>query len=417
MRTSRKASAMRNLEVGFVLGLIAFGLGSLIQYNHQQMRAVSAKYYDRTANAMGKVPHPQPANQGAYDHPNDANKVATENKKVEDFDPNAPVVIVTKIQGESTVGALNQSLCLLTQAYNYRVKYDVVVFSATEISERLMNALRAAVAPANLVFVVDNPGIQVMVDELSDERKQHLLDRCNVTESSQLQWTTRCQEITSSSSTFMNIAYNWQAEFRALHIWKHPALAKYRYMIWIDSDGFCTKVWKQDPIATMRRNDLVILFDAFPAGRANGLEWIPKINEAFGKNICEISMRNGTLVAIEGYCTHAKFLRQIYGFFHVTDLDFYRSDPVYNWQKIMIGDSKFSRFYDDQIAVTMPAAVLAGNRSWYMSYFGLNLSISHNFRMDGNKDEKIGHFIPFWQRYGKARFPEAYGKCAIISSG
>jgi hypothetical protein len=422
---SRKVG-LRNLVVGFVLGLIAFGVGSLIQYTEQQMRKASAEY-DRAVDAM--MPYRQSKD---CDCPENKNTAATKKKekkvthvvpsslrddKIQDFDPNAPVAIVTKIQGINTFASLKQSLCLLTYAYNQRVKYDVVVFSATEVSEEQLDEARAIIAPAKLIFVVDNPGIQVMVDELPDDRKQHLLDRCNVTDSSQLEWTTRCEEKSSSGTTVMPIAYNWQAEFRSLHVWKHPALAKYRYMIWTDTDSFCTKVWKEDPIATMRRNDLVILFSQFPAGRANGLEWIPKINKAFGKNICEISMRNGTLHAFEGRCNRARFLRQIYGFFHVTDLDFYRSDKVIAWQKIMIGDSKFSRLYDDQVAVTIPAAILAGNRSWHMRYFGVNLSIAHNFRMDGRKDEKIGSFKNFWKQHGKTRFPEAYGKCEIVSNG
>ena len=28
---------------------------------------------------------------------------------------------------------------------------------------------------------------------------------------------------------------------------------------WMDSDVFCTRVWKQDPIATMKRHDLVLV--------------------------------------------------------------------------------------------------------------------------------------------------------------
>ncbi len=418
--------SLRQVVLGFVIGVVCFGLGSLIRYTEHQLRAASADH-DHSFGVMSPFHHDKSkcdCNQDGRKHvalqqTNQSITIATSGNDDEfrEFDPNAPVVIATKIHGENTFSALKQSLCLLTKAYNYRVNYDVVVFSATEVNESLVDMAREIIAPAKFTLVLDNPGLQTMVDALSEDHKQNLLERCNATHSSQLLWQTRCVETASAGTSEMPIAYNWQAEFRSLHIWKHPAIAKYRYMLWMDTDGFCTKVWQQDPIATMRRNDLVILFDHFPGGRANGVEWIAKTKEAFGKQICEISMRNGTLRAFEGYCKRAKFLRQIYGFFHITNLDFYRSDPVMKWQKIMIGDSKFSRLYDDQIAVTMPAAVLAGNRSWHMKYFGLNLGVAHNFLMDGDKREKIGAFKNFWKEKGKETFPEAYGQCRIVSAG
>lgn len=345
--------------------------------------------------------------------------VAEENNPpFSDFDPDAPAVIVTKIQGESTFGSLNQMLCLLKYAYNDRVKYDVVVFSADPLSDENLATLEATVAPANFTFVVDNPGLQTMVDALPEYQRKMLLERCsNATSSADLNWRTRCNETTSSGTTVMPIGYNWQAEFRSLHIWKHPALANYKYMMWLDTDAFCTKVWQQDPISIMRKNDLVLLFDKFPAGRANGLEWINKTIAAFGHRICEIAMTDGKLRAVKGYCKRAKFLRQVYGFFHVTNLDFYRSEPVMNWQQIMIGDGKFSRNFDDQIGVTMPAAVYAGNRSWDMRYHGLKMSVMHNFVMDGNTNEKTGSYFRFWEHEAKNVFPEAFGKCSIVARG
>ncbi len=336
---------------------------------------------------------------------------------IQDFDPQVPVAIVTKIHGRESFGSLNQSLCLLTQAYNNRVHYDIIIFSTITIGPVQLDAYQATIAPAKLLFVVDNPGLKEMVDELDNDHKQQLLRRCNATDSSHLTWTTHCLERSSSGTSYLPIKYSWQAEFRSLHLWKHPSLAKYRYMIWMDSDAFCTKVWQQDPIAILRRHSLILLFDNFPMGRATGSEWVGRTKLAFGKSICTISMKNGTLHANKESCKYARLLRQVHGFFHVTDLDFYRSDPVMNWQRIMIGDSKFSRMYDDQMAVTMPAAVLAGNRSWNMRHFGFNLSVVHNFKMDGRKSEKVGPFKTFWQRQGRQRFPEAYGKCDIVSVG
>lgn len=62
----------------------------------------------------------------------------------------------------------------------------------------------------------------------------------------------------------MPLAYTWQCEFRSKWIWRHPGLANYKYMMWMDSDTMCSKPWKQDPIATMVRNDLVLMYDNYP---------------------------------------------------------------------------------------------------------------------------------------------------------
>jgi hypothetical protein len=330
-----------------------------------------------------------------------------------DFDPRAPVVIVTKIQGNKTASQLNQCLCLLTQAYNSRVNYDIVVFTATSLEDYQIQMLEATVAPATLKVVVDNPGLVSMVDTLTGAQKEHLYQRCNVSHSSELTWKTRCRE----GKTNLPLQYTWQAEFRALHLWSHPVLLKYKYMLWLDSDAFCSTPWERDPISTMIRYDLVLLFDHFPMGHAKGKEWPAKFQEAFGKVICGINCRNGTLTHYVGECDAAKHIRQIYGFFHVTNLDFYRSPPVMKWLQVLIGDSKFSRKYDDQIAVTVPAAVLAGNRSWDMRYHSLTMNVIHNYRRDGILKERVGSFKPYWQKEGPTLFPKAYDKCEIVSNG
>lgn len=42
-----------------------------------------------------------------------------------------------------------------------------------------------------------------------------------------------------------NLAYAWQAEFRAYHIWYNPEIKEYNYMMWFDSDVNIAKqlVW------------------------------------------------------------------------------------------------------------------------------------------------------------------------------
>jgi hypothetical protein len=48
-----------------------------------------------------------------------------------------------------------------------------------------------------------------------------------------------------------------------------------------------------------------------------------------------------------------------------TDMDFYRSPPGMHWLRTLISpETKFSRRFDDHLAVTVPAAKLAPQTSW-----------------------------------------------------
>lgn len=51
----------------------------------------------------------------------------------------------------------------------------------------------------------------------------------------------------------------------------------------------------------------------------------------------------------------------------------------------MIADTKFSRRWDDQLAVTVPAAMLAPEKAWDMRTHGVHLNVWHNQYLDGKK--------------------------------
>jgi hypothetical protein len=99
-------------------------------------------------------------------------------------------------------------------------------------------------------------------------------------------------------------------------------------------------------------------------------------------------------------------------FFHVTDLHFYRSETALKWYDTMIGDSKFARKWDDQLSVTIPAAMLAPNRSWDMRTNGVVLNVMHNGRLDGKPEWKSGWYMPFWKN--RTNFPEARQACSHV---
>jgi hypothetical protein len=348
---------------------------------------------------------------------------------IKEFERQERVVIATKIHGDDKFNQLQQSLCLLHYAYNHKVLYDIVVFASIPLSDTNLEELKRIVAPATLTVVVDNPGIVEMVQAMTPERQAHLLQRCiggngmknkKITSEHQLTWHTKCKDPMSGSID--PISYNWQAEFRTLHIWTHPALANYKYMMWLDSDGFCTKVWDRDPIAIMMQRKLVLLFDHFPGGRSRGAIFQTIFQQAFGHGICSIEMTSratgGQLYHTVGNCLPQRTaIKQVHGFFHLTDLDFYRSDPVMKWSRALIGDSKFSRQLDDQIGVTVPAAVYASNQTAEMEAIGINLDIFHNGLLDGKRRTGQQFEQHYWPE-GKTKFPEAVaGQCNVINQG
>ena len=73
---------------------------------------------------------------------------------------------------------------------------------------------------------------------------------------------------------------------------------------------------------------------------------------------------------------------EVHGFMHISSLDFFRSEAVMKWTRTLIGDTKFARQFDDQIAVTAPAAVLASNRTAEIERgAGMKLNIFHNYKV------------------------------------
>lgn len=103
----------------------------------------------------------------------------------------------------------------------------------------------------------------------------------------------------------------------------------------------------------------------------------------------------------------------IHGFFHITNLDFYRSQPVTYGLKTIHGDCFLCRFPDDQLAVTAPAAILAPERSWEMRSKGFKLDVFHNFLLDGIDRANPPGFVRYWNDIAKYNLPSADGVCSV----
>jgi hypothetical protein len=331
---------------------------------------------------------------------------------IRDFEAQPRVVIATKIHGPPHIPQLKQSLCLLMAAYNNRPVYDIVVFTTLPVTKIDEMHLKEIVHPAHLTMETDHKTLSQHINDLEPEQKRILYERCNRTYDDPIYWETRACEV--GGGACMPLAYSWQSEFRAKHIWKHSALAKYKYMLWYDSDAMATKVWEQDPITVMIRNDLAMFFDHFPQGKTRGQEVQEKIMKAYNSTLCGLRLgREGHLV-VKGGDTNCGAVPQIHGFFHITNLDFYRSPENLRWYDILIGDTKFSRKWDDQLAVTVPAAMRAPHRSWEMGANGVKLDVWHNGELDGQRKWKGGGYLKWWKKEAEVTFPEGFGSCQSL---
>ena len=365
------------------------------------------------------------------------------------------VAIVTKVHGHGGVlTSLVQSLCLFTAACellrfdptenkravrpqgprsqtvswidglclprsyvadNRRMQYDVVIFSTLPLEEHLVSSLRKVTRPARLTVASDTMGQSLLsrVRAMDGAQKADLFSRCNVTRPEELSWFTSC---CVDPKDCARLNYGWQAEFRASHVWSHPALTGYKYMLWLDSDAYCTEAWKQDPIDIMVKNNLVILFANMMGQAARRHELIRFTKHAFNKTTCYVTVVDGNLVA-GGSCSDDKVthFKLVHGFFHITNLDFFRSRPVSRWTRILTEANTFSRKWDDQIAVTVPPAMLAPNRAWHMGKHGIRLNVYHNHKLNGREQAYPAGFKSWFHQHGK-NFSEGRAQCKIASS-
>lgn len=336
--------------------------------------------------------------------------ITSPKRHVKEFERQDDVVIVTKIHGRNNLITLEQSLCLLHYAYNKRTNYNIIVFYTDDMDEKDMVLTRELVYPASVSFVKDSLPLQEVISSLPEKRRENLMKRCldknpNIT-LLEIDWWTDCPG---------RINYNWQAEFRAWHIWRHVALSKYKYMLWMDSDGFPTRQWTRDPVSYMINNDLVLFAAGYGGGNFGRKENQQRIFKSFNKTICKsyVDMEKGFLVRETGDDCFDAGIQSIKGYFHLTNLDFYRSDMVDRWVRNWIGDCFLCREYDDQAAVTLPALMLAPERSWTMDPHNFSLGVFHNGDVD---NKRAGGFKKLWKEGNnniKIPFPEARGKCEI----
>jgi len=341
------------------------------------------------------------------------NNTTTKEKKFFRYDN---VAIVTKIHGPHQWKLVVQSMCLLHFAYNNQVLYDIIVFTAEPIPKEYIESLQKMLAPANVSIVIDNRGLQEEIAALTPARYKNFMERCNVSSPKNLTWFSNCRGELNGYGKPIRLAYAWQAEFRSMHIWHHPSLVDYKYMLWLDTDGFCTKPWKNDPVEYFIKNNGIIMFDHFPQGQAPG-RIQPLILKAFNASVCYLRLNKQkghlerTLIhddTVNSVCGNQP-IPNIHGFFHITNLDFYRSQPVKHGLETLIGDCFLCRSPDDQLSVTIPAAIFEPERSWEMRSKGFKLDVFHNFELDGIDRVKPPGFVKYWKTVAKLNLSSTDG--------
>ena len=322
------------------------------------------------------------------------------------------IVIATKIMGwPAEIGTLKQMLCLLTSAYNERMNYDIVVFSTLDQDNMTIAEIQSIVEPAKFTLVYENVTVGGLIDSMSPARRQFFLDNCIENHAHQFTWDSGCPNIGS-------IRYNWQAEFRSLHIWTQPALEPYKYMLWVDSDGFQTMRWDKDPVDFVIRNDLVLAaLNMQGKGGGSGLQ--TKIKDYFGHHLCNVVVdQNSSIYAatdVDG-CKNNRF-DIVHGFFHIENLDFFRANM--EWMTKFISEDRLSRNPDDQEAVTTAALLLAPGRARDLHLSGIKLNMMHNGLIDGKRQVTPAQYIKWWQYFSERDFPNGRDKCSkyIVAGG
>jgi hypothetical protein len=235
------------------------------------------------------------------------------------------VVVATKVFGPEKVEEMKQMFCLFMAAYNRHVNYDIVMFTTLPWEDEQVQELRKVVGPSvNLTVVLEAKPLLEQVAEMSPEDRDYLYRRCRVPWDGQISYYHWClEEPNTTDKPFFDVrlSYAWQAEFRARHVWHMPVLEKYKYMLWIDSDAFCTKPWDVDPVQVAVENDLVILFDNFPGDTADNPVLKDKMVRAYNRSLCELYLEDGHFKGRdcdeEELSKPGYWLKIVHGFFKV----------------------------------------------------------------------------------------------------
>ena len=262
------------------------------------------------------------------------------------------VVIATKVLWSKDLDRLKKWMCFLAHSYTDKMKYDVVIFTSEPWNETQIAELQKVAHPAKLTVALEGPTLEEHIKSMTPDEVEFLYKRCNVTDGDHIRWQHHCRE--PGYRHVNNLGYAWQAEFRAYHIWNHPAIKDYKYMMWLDADAFVGKEWDVDPMQVMIENDYTVMYASSNYGTTkNDLKLGDKLLKAYNVNICQVVDNNSKYIHFKSCPHNFTNIRQIAGMHHITNLEVFRKDIHQQFLKSFTGDYKFSRRADDQLAVTI----------------------------------------------------------------
>lgn len=308
------------------------------------------------------------------------------------------VAIVTKVLWPKDLGHLKNWLCLINHAYNDRMKYDFVIFTTLPFEEDQISQLQKVAFPANLTVALEAPPLEEQLANMTTNELEFLYKRCNVTENTNLTWFHYCTEPGSRHLT--NLGYSWQAEFRAYHIWNHPAIMEYKYMIWLDTDALPSKQWEADPMQIMVEKNLTLFYSGYPYGQLKRSQPVArKLMNVYNTSVCRVRDDYKSIEA--NPCRGPATFSGVAGMHHITNLEVYRKDIHQKFLKQFTGDYRFSRKNDDQLAVTIVGLMeqylyhqsIHTNDPkkkilWHEKGNNLALRINHHSMYDNNKKDR-----------------------------
>ena len=311
------------------------------------------------------------------------------------------VAIVTKVLGvKSDIPHLQKMICTANAAYNRFVNYDFIVFMTLPFTEEEMKEVRTAASQANIIFAIEGPPLEERLSAMSLEERAFHYKRCNVEEGKALSWFHHCSEPGNARTN--NLAYCWQAQFRAVHIWTHEKLKPYKYMIWLDTDAIPTITWQTDPIQIMVENDLVLLYDSFGIHSCHQQDLKEKMLEIYNTTVCRLEeTEDGHLVRKACEPDERVYVKTVYGFHHVTNLDAYRKDIHQRFLHHLVSEYSFSRKWDDQLAVALVGAMEDPSRCWDMRKHNVTQMVRHHWNFDGKEISRPKNIKNYWSQHGR----------------
>ena len=168
-------------------------------------------------------------------------------------------------------------------------------------------------------------------------------------------------------------------------------------MVWLDSDALCSRTWYNDPIKAIIQRDLTLMWTTF-YGTTRSEKFRTKMLSTYGEDLCRNGLVNGHM-SPKRNCTNKNIqFSQVGGFFHVTNLDVYRKDKHQKFLKELVGDYKFSRQWDDQLAVTVIPAMEDPTRAWRLRSNNFTLNIYHHGKYDGEEKAIFKNKGKWWNK-------------------